>query len=305
MKQDFQSIEKIEQFLSGQLKGEDLNAFNEALLQDPALKSEVELQETIQESLSNSRKTELKARLDNITVSTIDPYRSIKIAASVIAGALLTGFLGYQVAENSTAETTQKIEVVEETVADNNTAIAEKATTNTEITASETKGNASVENNDTETKVVFNEPSTPVKAKEEETATEEKTVAVPNFGNMDDPYVPKDDSDMNFSTDDEMPEGGLSTNIDTKVAGDIVVEFESGKGDLQYKFDGPKVFLYGIDKASTKPIFYDVFMSGTKTTYMKYQGSFYSLDRSITKKTDLLEEKNASIIKELKLRYKD
>lgn len=297
--ENFEQIEKIEQYLEGSLKGEELGNFEQAMAQDPSLQNEVALQKTIQNELAKSRTTELKARLNNITVSTIDPYRGAKIAAGVIAGAVITGLIGYQV--GNSGDIAVQEEVIFET--QSNTSPQEENT----VTYNEVV--ASTETETTSDDVIFEEESTETTTttvEESTTAKPKKEVADkgPSLPNFNDTYIPEDDSDPHLSEENELPSGGFSNNIDTKVAGDIVVEFESGKS-LQYKFDGPKVFLYGIDKNITKPVFYDVYMSGKKTTYMKYENNFYSLDRSISKKTDLLEEKDASIIKELKLRYKD
>src|SRR5436190_1701308 len=89
--------EKIEAYLAGKLNAADKLALEEGMTKDPLLKNEVELQNDIIESLKNSRKIQLKNRLNTIDMNTASTGVSsaVKIAASFITVGIVGAGLYY------------------------------------------------------------------------------------------------------------------------------------------------------------------------------------------------------------------
>jgi hypothetical protein len=93
---DLKQTELIEAYLRGELSGPDKAAFETQLSQDPLFQSEIELQGDIVNSLKAYRKSQLKARLNSIDVtsSTLISVGALKLITSLVVTAFL-GFTGY------------------------------------------------------------------------------------------------------------------------------------------------------------------------------------------------------------------
>jgi hypothetical protein len=77
-------LELIERYLEQKMGSAEMAEFENAMLHDPLLKSEFELQKDIIESLKAYRKAEIKARLDAIQVNPAPHFANfLKIAASI------------------------------------------------------------------------------------------------------------------------------------------------------------------------------------------------------------------------------
>src|SRR5690606_34168036 len=91
MNRKLNHIEQIERYLEGNMSGEELQAFEKLLDKDPMLKSEFQLQEDIISAIKESRKAELKARLDNINVGA---YNTGISGAKIILTGAITAAVG-------------------------------------------------------------------------------------------------------------------------------------------------------------------------------------------------------------------
>jgi hypothetical protein len=82
------NFELIDEYLTGRLQGEDKVTFENQMANDPALKSEVELQKQIVDAIRKTRAAELKTMLNNVPVgTTIQADFSILRMAAGLAGA--------------------------------------------------------------------------------------------------------------------------------------------------------------------------------------------------------------------------
>jgi len=115
--------EHIEAYLTGKLNAADKVALEEGMKNDPLLKSEVELQNDIIESLKNSRKIQLKNRLNNIDVSaTTGVSSAVKIAASFITAGMIGAGIYYMSVFSVNTKGNETVSVVsDEIVSDQST----------------------------------------------------------------------------------------------------------------------------------------------------------------------------------------
>ncbi|MFT6865367.1 MAG: hypothetical protein ACJA08_000185 [Cyclobacteriaceae bacterium] len=102
-----QHIEELtDQYLRGELSGSGLQSFEQQMLNDPAMKQHVVVQQQIIQGISNYRHTQLKARLDAIQMGTgwfgsgVLGEGIIKIAGSTIAVAIIGGGIYYTWPDN-------------------------------------------------------------------------------------------------------------------------------------------------------------------------------------------------------------
>jgi hypothetical protein len=85
-------LELIERYLEQKMSAAEMARFEDAMLHDPLLKNEFELQKDIIESIKAYRKSEIKARLENISINPAPLLTSyMKIAASIT----ITSFIAW------------------------------------------------------------------------------------------------------------------------------------------------------------------------------------------------------------------
>src|SRR5690554_3989747 len=113
MNKKFNYIEQIEQYLEGTMSGAELETFERLLDNDPALQSEFQLQQDIISAIKETRKAELKARLDNVNVSAYNG--GISGAKIILAGALTAAIgLGIYFYTQDEAVVADKIDLTQE-----------------------------------------------------------------------------------------------------------------------------------------------------------------------------------------------
>ena len=94
--------EIIDKYLAGKMSKNEQLEFEIQLQNDPLLNNEFEFQKDIVESIRNFRRTEIKARLDNINVGAPSGFSFLKIAASVAVSSMIAvGSYMYLTSENS------------------------------------------------------------------------------------------------------------------------------------------------------------------------------------------------------------
>ena len=91
-------IEKVGAFLDNELDGDELVRFNEDLAQNPALVEELNFQKELIEGIKNNRRTELKARLDNVQIG--NGFWS-GTAVKLVSGVVIVAGIGYGIFELS------------------------------------------------------------------------------------------------------------------------------------------------------------------------------------------------------------
>lgn len=108
MNQEYQHSEIIDAYLRNDLSAGQKVDFEELLRQDPLLYNEFALQQDIVSNLQNHRKSQLKARLNQVDVSSPAQLGSVGTAAIWLAGASLVCLLGwfaYTGVDNGRADT--------------------------------------------------------------------------------------------------------------------------------------------------------------------------------------------------------
>lgn len=85
MNKSFYNQDNIDAYLTNQLSGAERKVFESGLAKDPLILNEVNLQKEIIESLKETRKAELKNRLNNIDIESGTNFSfKLKVAASVL-----------------------------------------------------------------------------------------------------------------------------------------------------------------------------------------------------------------------------
>ncbi|MGD1842172.1 MAG: hypothetical protein ACFB0B_14940 [Thermonemataceae bacterium] len=95
MQQKFYDTAYIEAYLQESLTATEQAAFEQALAADPQLQQVVAFQKNILEGIQQSRKAELKARLDQIVIPATPPFQGIKAlawGAAFLVSAVLVWF---------------------------------------------------------------------------------------------------------------------------------------------------------------------------------------------------------------------
>jgi hypothetical protein len=110
-------LELIERYLEQKMSAAEMARFENALLHDPLLKNEFELQRDIVDSIKAYRKAEIKARLEGIKINPAPQFATyLKIAASVtLTSFMIWGAYTYFNAEDKEIITKVEIPAITET----------------------------------------------------------------------------------------------------------------------------------------------------------------------------------------------
>lgn len=90
--------ERLDSFLKGELSAEDIQNFKTILDTDPLLQNELSLQKDIYDALCETRKNELKTRLNKVNIEPYTPFYTLPKTAlfgTLAVATILTGFLVY------------------------------------------------------------------------------------------------------------------------------------------------------------------------------------------------------------------
>lgn len=271
-----QMIERIDDYLSGDLSAIESTQFESEIASSPELQGEVNFQSDVINSIKENRRLELKSRLSNIEVSSKSKWFSNTaiggIAATVIIGSAIFGYSEYTKHDNNPTLIAQEQEV---TVFEER--LITRATTNT----------------DEETSIEIILPS------DDSQITEEKG------DKLDLTEVTAPDLTINDSEDESVTTNSLATiknvdnvNILSSGAANVAVEFKGGR-KLAYKFFDDKLFLFGKFNEA-KP--YEVIEIKThygKEFYLKFESDYYTIVKGKVEKTPLTKIGNHKLIKKL------
>ncbi len=295
---------------------DEMLAFENQLHTDPVLHSEFELQQDIINSLKDFRKSQLKARLDQVPVS-VSPTGivGVKTAALIV----LTGIIGVGTylflnnqAESSPESANELVveavepEVLDEAVetlssedlgsAEDNVAFEDNAAVEEESTAVEVDNNqidasaADSEVNAKSSKAVA-EATAPNRTEEEQTK-----VATPviNSPQIIDPSL-EDNSDETL----EIPTPKLG---ETEVSENPVLEVETTKENnhefFHYQYYSGKLYLYG-DFTDNPYEIIELNSTSGKKLFMFYNDNYYRIFDNQVDLTPLKAVQDKDVIKEL------
>ncbi len=281
--------ENIEAYLTGKLNASDKLAMEAGISNDPLLKSEVDLQSDIIESLKTHRKIQLKNRLNNINVtasSSTGVSSAVKIAASLITVGMIGAGVYYMSVFSGQDKETDSVSVV----INDNIIVPQLKTDEIKVE----KGNEVVV-----TQIVENETTTTKgnattsKSKNDLLAKDAPQANVPS-GIIADTESDRANRDLTIN----VPTGEIGeSNVGKTDKVDVTVQ-DRNKKDFSYQHFNNKLFLYG-DFNEQPYNLVEINSPKSKQLYMYFDGKYYELKSNQTKVTRLKEVKDASILKHL------
>lgn len=297
MNRKLNHIEQIERYLEGTMSGEELQAFENLLDKDPMLKSEFELQEDIISAIKESRKAELKARLDNINVGT---YSTGMSGAKLVLTGAITAAIGLGVYFYSQKDTEESPGEVKEQiiVEDTNVFVHPKEDNTASPAQAEQSDDLTLAHNMVTEEVIIKEQGDEIA---EETIT---IVATPEV-TPPTPIEAFEDTER-IATEVKTPTNNLEESLaSTEVTAIEVGGEEDSQNSFHYKFYNNKLYLYG----DFKNIPYELIELNTvsgKSLYLYYKGHFYYLELHQMEMSPLNQIKDQTLIGELEgLRNKE
>lgn len=299
MNRKLNHTEQIERYLEGNMSGEELQAFEKLLDMDPMLKSEFELQQDIINAIKESRKAELKARLDNINVGAY--HTGISGAKIVLTGAITAAIgLGvYFYSQEKTAESPSEV-IEQPIVEDTNTFIQPEEESPLASSPQAEQLEQPIARNTMAEEAVMEEIEEAIKEEEEATTT----VATPEV-TPPTPIEAFEDVER-VATELKVPTNKLEESLaSTEVTAIEVDNEEENTNSFHYKFYNNKLYLYG----DFKNIPYELIELNTvsgKSVYLCYKGNFYYLEPNQMEMSPLNQIKDQNLLGELEsLRNKE
>lgn len=299
MNRKLNHTEQIERYLEGNMSGEELQAFEKLLDMDPMLKSEFELQQDIINAIKESRKAELKARLDNINVGAY--HTGISGAKIVLTGAITAAIgLGvYFYSQEKTAESPSEV-IEQPIVEDTNTFIQPEEESPLASSPQAEQLEQPIARNTMAEEAVMEEIEEAIKEEEEATTT----VATPEV-TPPTPIEAFEDVER-VATELKVPTNKLEESLaSTEVTAIEVDNEEENTNSFHYKFYNNKLYLYG----DFKNIPYELIELNTvsgKSVYLYYKGNFYYLEPNQMEMSPLNQIKDQNLLGELEsLRNKE
>jgi hypothetical protein len=277
------NFELIDDYLANRLDARERESFERQLGNDPALKSEVDIQKQIIEGIRQARAAELKAMLQQVPVTgggAQIEFSVLRIAAGVIIVGALSAAAYYYFnpsefppIDNAAADVTQSDKVIPK----------------------ENKPESSVTDPEADKVEPAVTPEKQDEKKEEIKPTEDgsKPVVKPKIDLVD----PSADLQEDEQPGDEQP--GLNNRQDISPA-HVQVEMDSSnkKYDFHYQFSDSKLMLYGSFDRSL----YEVLEinSGEHAVFLYYKNNFYLLDESKEEITRLSPIQDQALLKKLR-----
>ncbi len=299
MNRKLNHIEQIERYLEGNMSGEELQAFDKLLDKDPMLKSEFQLQEDIISAIKDSRKAELKARLDNINVGA---YNTGISAAKIVLTGAITAAIGlgiYFYSQESTENSPSQVQE-QPILEDTNAFIQPEENGAVSPTQIEQLDEPILAHNAATEDIV-------IKEKEDENIKAEAATTVVATPEVTPPTPIEAFEDVEgMALEIKTPSNKLEESLASTEVTAVEIENEEDHGNsFHYKFYNNKLYLYG----DFKNIPYELIELNTvsgKSVYLYYKGSFYYLESNQMEISPLNQIKDQNLIGELEgLRKKE
>ncbi|HMJ68028.1 MAG TPA: hypothetical protein VK508_04000 [Cyclobacteriaceae bacterium] len=279
--------------MSNRLGGAEKEAFDKQLQNDPALKSELDLQKQIIEGIRSARAKELKNMLSKVPVAeTVNmDFSVLRMAAGLIAAGIIGAAVYFAMRgemppfKKAASDLNDKTEEVQkqEPIEQDKTQVAPDSNANPK--ANETT--PAVKEDDSKKEESKKPGKQSPKQSEEVKPAEKPKLDVAN---------PSDELDNSSATKNE-PLAGHRSDISPS---HIQVEMDSSnkKYDFHYHFVGSKLMLYGSFDRSL----YEVLeINGDNhAVFLFYKEVYYLLDENQTKITKLEPIKDASLVNKLR-----
>jgi hypothetical protein len=278
------SFELIDDYLTNRLTGDEKIAFEKQVEADPSLKTDLQLQKVILESVKKARAAELKTMLQNVPVggsTGIAQFSVMKMAAGIIGAGLLIAALSYYF--NNSGENGPNMSTsLEDSIKKVNPNDFEPLEEPLETTSKEEK---KVEQKiQAETKPALKTTENPVKT------------VIPATK----PKVDLVDPTKDMIEGDSRPLVSQQTAKTPMSISHIKVDVlpDDKKYSFHYEFSGGKLLLYG---AFDKSLYEILEINGeAKSVFMFYQGQYYLLAEKQTKAAPLQPITDPELISKLK-----
>jgi hypothetical protein len=281
----------VDRYLDNEMSEIDRLEFENQLIQNPELREEYGFQKDLIEGIKESRRLELKARLDSIPIST--PFYQSLLFKSIAAATITAGIgIGlYYLADQSNDNSISKVNITQNQVLPGDMAeVPEMPEAITPITKSEPE---------TAVSIVKDSKSDKISVKEKENAKEPKTI---------EPVVIEPDVVEAFEESDfESEEINTANQINRleKVKEDVesaveVTTIKDKRNKFHYKFFENKLYLLGSFNEMPYEILELNSKSG-KSYFLYYNNSFYKLQTVQLKPAPLVKIENDSLVNELKI----
>lgn len=270
-----EKLDLINSYINGKLSAEEAKSLESALNQDESLRNLLEQETLMKDAVSRYRTIELKARMNNIKITSgVSNY--LKIAASLmIMGGVIGGGYYYK-SINS----------------ENNNNLANNQQSNLSVVNKPTIKNQN-------TKEVISET-----LKKEEVSTHENSVDkkmsvkkqnANNNSNISSPSVEDIDaaSPSDFNDSENKSANSDNTGSINGPKTDIAIELNNSE-ELRYKNFNSKLFLIG--KFTKK---YEIIAVKSDEMYLSYNGNFYYLRNNVETSTKLEKVTNIALLKTL------
>jgi len=275
------NFELIDDYLANRLKGTAKEEFERQVGNDPALKSEIDLQKHIVEGIKQARAAELKSMLSKVPVTgggAQVEFSVMRIAAGVVLIGVVSAAAWYYMQsddfppiENAAANVTRKDEAkTPESKPEQDTPPA--STPDNKVTTPEKK-----------------EQNT----KEDDSAAEVKPATKPSL-DITDPSA-----ELSEENQPKVEHPSVNDKSDISPA-QVQVEMDSSnkRYDFHYQFADSKLMLYGSFDRSL----YEVLEINTDNhaLFLFYKNNFYLLDESRDKITKLSPIQDQALLKKLR-----
>jgi len=273
------NFELIDDYLRGQLEGQEKEAFEKQLQADPALQGEVALQQQLIEGIKRARITELKTMLSQVPVT-----GAMQVGAGLSAGQIAAGVITSAVVVTGTLfyfEPWNKS--IEKPVVKTEQPVIENATPKTEPAEVKTPGVKA------ESKTVAVEP----KKKEVKKASAPIKKVRPDIQVTD----PTDELTGNPSNAEK-----AKAENDPSAVSTSRIEVETDNSNKQYafhyQFNQGKLILYGkFDKGLYEIIEVN---GNAHSVFLFYKDNYYLLDEKENTVNPLTPIKDSQLLKKLK-----
>ncbi len=268
-------LDLINSYINGKLSTEETKNLESALNHDESLRSLLEQETLMKDAVSRYRTIELKARMNNIKVTSgISNY--LKIAASLmIMGGVIGG--GYYYKSISSQ---------------NNSNLANNQQSNLSVVNKPTT-------NDQNTKEVVSETSKKQEVNSRENNADKK-MSVKKQGtnansSISSPSVQDIDvaSPSDFNDSENKSANNENTGSINSLKTDVAIELNNSD-ELRYKNFNSKLFLIG--KFTKK---YEIIAVKSDEMYLSYNGNFYYLRNNVETSTKLDKVTNIGLLKTL------
>lgn len=290
MNKTFYTQENIDAYLTNRLSREEMRVFENGLEKDPLLKGEIGLQREIIESIKQSRRLELKSRLNNIEIggATSTGYAAYKIAASLLVTGLLSSGIYFYV--NNKSDISDKKGNSLNTAPVNVSKNANNSLKNNELIVSSE-----------------NRPTVSRGSKHIDQHTSDETPSDRSALNIEDnpkeiksPEIKESFEDAEFHADNnfDAPEGTVVKDDEGHIS-DLEVSIQpKGKNNFHYQFYSNKLYLY-CDFTAKPYELLELNTSKSKRLYLHFSNAYYELKSSQIEIAPLKMIKDPRLIQQL------